>query len=52
MPPMALMVLPFDGTLLWMLVYFLGAIEARGEVFKEGFGLERRDTSSVDSISQ
>jgi len=23
---MALMVLPFDGTLLWVLIYFLGAI--------------------------
>jgi len=31
--PMALLVLPFDGTPFWVMICFLGAISAMKEVF-------------------
>ena len=37
MPQAALLVLPFDGTSLWVMICFLGAISAMKEAFLRKF---------------
>ena len=46
MVPMAF---PFDETPLWVLVCFLGANGAKDRLFEEGFGLDGKETLSVNS---
>ena len=40
MPLRVLLILPFDGILLWVKIYFLGAIGIREEAFCERFSVE------------
>ena len=42
-PPAALLPLPFDGTPLWVIVYFLGAIGTKERLFVEGFRLDGKE---------
>ena len=47
--PVVLLALPFDGTLLWVTVCFLGASNTQEEAFLKSFGLDGMEILSVDS---